>query len=55
MQGRRYLRIRVFNRTEAAGLKGRVISFGDSCRRGRRARYIAMTRAAVARLNIERS
>src|SRR5882757_2113079 len=29
MQGRRYLRIRVFNRTEAAGLKGRVISFGD--------------------------
>ncbi len=31
-QGRRYLRIRVFNRTEAAGLKGRVISFGDYIR-----------------------
>jgi len=32
LQGRRYLRIRVFNRTEAAGLKGRAISFGDYIR-----------------------
>jgi hypothetical protein len=32
LRGRRYLRIRVFNRTEAAGLKGRAISFGDYIR-----------------------